>query len=129
MKPVEQANFTPTRGDCFSACVASILEIPLEDVPFFNDPPDASWWDRFKSWLEARELSASYYPDASYVPPGFAIVGGPSPRFPGVLHACVARDGVVVHDPHPSGRGLDVIEDFIVIHGPDRDALWFNGIE
>lgn len=135
MKPVDQANFTPTGGDCFSACVASILEMPLAEVPFFNEPPAEEWWPRFKSWLHARDLDATFYDNSCgdvalhHVPPGFSIAGGASRRFTGVMHACVASYGLVVHDPHPSRAGLDKVADYIVIHGEGRRPLWFNGLD
>lgn len=127
MKPVMQTVFTMTRGDCFSACVASILEIELVEVPFFNDDPVEEWWSRFKSWLATRDLDATYY-QSPEPQPGYTIVGGRSPRFPTRMHACVAKHGVIVHDPHPDGSGLLNIEDHIVIHGPNRAALGFNGV-
>jgi hypothetical protein len=41
----------------------------------------------------------------------------------------VAFDGVVVHDPHPSREGLPLgVVEYVVIHGPDRGALRFNGV-
>lgn len=33
MKPVNQTQFKPPDGDCLSACIASILELPLNKVP------------------------------------------------------------------------------------------------
>lgn len=35
MKKVYQANYSNIVGDCFSACLASILEVNLEDIPNF----------------------------------------------------------------------------------------------
>ena len=41
MKPVMQTKFTTedmtVHGNCHAACIASILELPLEDVPAFED--------------------------------------------------------------------------------------------
>jgi hypothetical protein len=39
-------------------------------------------------------------------PPGYHIATGKSPRSDQV-HAVVALDGRIVHDPHPSRAGLD----------------------
>lgn len=129
---VDQTTFG-AQGNCFSACIASILELPLVDVPYFmGDPPDDEWWGRTIAWLADRGLDASYYkfdmrdPDA---PPGYTIVSGRSPRHATRLHACVARDGVLVHDPNPRRHGLRSITDYIVIHGPDRMPMWFNRLD
>jgi multidrug efflux pump subunit AcrB len=52
------------------------------------------------------------------LPPGYSIAGGPSLRFAGRMHACVALDGIVVHDPHPSREGLPFgIASYVVIYG------------
>lgn len=132
MKPVDQTVFTVPGGNCFSACVASMLELPLDEVPYFMgtwDEPEGAWWHRFTAWLGARGWSAVMFAIGSgYPAPGqLCILGGRSPRdlltaeerrAAGVelpdgetlLHVVVGRgtaDGVeVVHDPHPSRLGL-----------------------
>jgi hypothetical protein len=111
--PVDQTTHGPTTGNCFSACVASILELPISEVPFFMAPEQ--WWPPFVEWCAMRGYDAVYFPNTEYVPLGYSIVGGPSYRWPGKLHACVALDGVVVHDPHPSKLGLPEVQDFIVL--------------
>lgn len=124
MRPVDQTTFGFNDGNCLSACVASILELPIAHVPSFVGDDR-----RFLRWLGERGLSATTYSPASYVPPGYAIAAGPSARFGGRLHACVAYDGAVVHDPHPSRDGLPLgIAEYIVLHGPDREAMWFSGL-
>ena len=113
MIPVDQTKFGPVEGNCFSACVASILEIPLDDVPQFMA---GDWWANFSAWCAARNVVPRYWPckawcestDAPFlgVPTGHSIMTGESPRHPGVLHAVVARDGEMVHDPNPSRAGV-----------------------
>ena len=112
MRAVDQTTYGSADGNCFSACVASILEIPLEEVPRFMR---VSW--PFLRWLAGRGLSASLYKRVDYIPPGYSIATGPSMRFAGKMHACVALDGIVIHDPHPSREGLPFgVVDYIVIH-------------
>ncbi len=36
MKPVNQTKMTPPEGDCFAACITSILELPLNEVPNYS---------------------------------------------------------------------------------------------
>lgn len=129
MKPVHQDQFGNGKGDglpmgnCFAACVASILEVGLRDVPHFyeihaDNPDNAAVWWSIVEWLQNVGWSL-YAIDCGLewrghavrtIGPGLVIGSGESPRFPGVAHAVVGRfvDGewVTVHDPHPSGDGL-----------------------
>jgi hypothetical protein len=45
-------NLPHTMGDCFRACVASILELPYEEVPHFMDPKanDPAKFIHSKGW-------------------------------------------------------------------------------
>lgn len=124
MRPVDQTTYGVPFGNCLSACIASILEIRTEDVPRFVGE---GWWPRLLGWLAARGLSASTIAGAT-PPPGFAIAFGPSTRLPGQGHTCVALDGNIVHDPHPSREGLPIVEHYVAIHAPDGAPLWFNGL-
>jgi hypothetical protein len=36
----------------------------------------------------------------------FHMIAGPSPNFIGGQHAVVGRNGIIVHDPAPSKKGL-----------------------
>ncbi|HEY1814877.1 MAG TPA: hypothetical protein VGG74_21165 [Kofleriaceae bacterium] len=120
MIPVDQTSFGPD-GNCFSACVASILELPIDAVPPFHGD---GWWARFVDWCAGRDLYPIFIPrdhdtlQPGRAPGGFTMVGGPcmrngerSPR----LHECVALDGKIVHDPNPCRNGLIEIKDFIVL--------------
>lgn len=37
MKPVDQTTFGAPHGNCLMACVASILEVPLDSLPVMFD--------------------------------------------------------------------------------------------
>jgi hypothetical protein len=121
--PVDQDRFgfpgDTELGNCFTACVASLLEMPLADVPLFV--AEDEWWDYFKRWLRERgwyPLMFETKPDASDAPEGLYIAGGQSPRRPDdpcALHAVIARGAKVVHDPHPSREGLLTRQDAIVL--------------
>ncbi len=112
MRPVDQTilgrgpEFNEPPGDCFAACIASILEVPLADVPNFC--AEKAWYTALNLWLGPRGL---YYvevlvpDDAPYVRDwGFHVISGDGPR--GCRHSIVGFGGKMVHDPHPSRAGL-----------------------
>lgn len=113
MIPIDQTTFGVPDGNCFSACVASILHVPLANVPSFCKHED--WWERFIEWLKPRgyyALMIKHTPE--WVPQGFHIMSGKSPR--GTFqHSVVARSSEIVHDPHPSRAGIESTIDHIVI--------------
>jgi hypothetical protein len=95
-------------GTCFRACLASILEVPESRVPDFGaGGDDDRWWADIQAWLRQAGLEYVRTPIGGTKPVGWSTIEGISPR--GGLHACVAKDGELVHDPHPqdgTGRGL-----------------------
>lgn len=113
MKPVVQTILTAPGGDCFPACIASILEMDLAEVPNYQGE---HWQHHYHAWLAplglaflttnipSEELIASW---PGMVLPGYTILAVDSPRHPGHLHAVVALDGVVVWDPHPAATAAD----------------------
>jgi hypothetical protein len=126
MKPVKQTDTSPTDGNCFAACVASLLEQDLESVPNFC--AEKEWVKLFDEYLAVRgmfhvtvRLKASdkpvLYPMSA---DGLVILSGPSPRGE-FLHSIIARfdtaenNFVMVHDPHPDGSGLA---------GPAEDVIF-----
>ena len=54
MKPVDQTRFGSPDGNCFAACVASLLEIPLEEAPNLMNLDE--WYRAFEVWLRPRGL-------------------------------------------------------------------------
>lgn len=115
MIPVFQTTFVPDEtdaeaGNCLAACVATILERDIADVP--NFAAEEKWFEAFEVWCyyQGFGLVVEYPgPAASwYVSPGiFAIATGKSPR--GAWNHCVVVDhfGQLAHDPNPEGGGLD----------------------
>jgi hypothetical protein len=119
MIPVEQS-ITGDNGDCLRACVASILELPISELPNFVEHEDMH--AAATSWLAPRGIAflPMYFlnPDALQQTYfgfyDFCIVGGTSPRKDARgdhrRHAVVAKTlpwGVeILHDPHPDKSGL-----------------------
>jgi hypothetical protein len=100
---VDQTVCVAPLGNCLPACVASLLEVPLEQVPHFgaND-----WVEHLTKWLATR----GYYPivctlPTDWRPAGLYILAGKSPRGD-FLHAVIARGDEIIHDPHPSRAGV-----------------------
>ena len=112
MTPVKQ-NITHDAvsvGNCFQACVASILDLPLDEVPHFCN--DYGQVDRFPlnymKWLAARGLVyLEFSTDSTGAMEfwGHHLICGPSPRGD-FLHSVVGFNGEPVFDPHPSGDML-----------------------
>lgn len=114
MTPVVQTTFGDGSdgsepGNCQSACLASLLDLPISDVPNFAALGPAGYWDGMQDWLAGRGLYLfETRPDPSRIPGTpedlHYIASGKSPR--GLSHAVIMCEGDIVHDPHPSGAGL-----------------------
>lgn len=135
MKPVYQDKFlavagVPDAGNCFQACVASIFELGLGDVPNFAAAGEREWWDELVLWTEAKgfgpvwieaPLSAAW---KSW--PGYVVACGNTAR--GNKHCVVLRAGELAHDPYlrngVHGSGLTSIDGLIVfvVLDPSRRA-------
>ena len=108
-------------GDCFRCCIATLLDLPVNEVPHFAEKDwgktkDYTWFADLTAWLATRgfaffELGPIGDDHGKWfdglAPSGFDVhhvVSGMSPR--GFRHSVVARNGVTIHDPHPSRGGL-----------------------
>lgn len=115
MKPVDQTLFGPENGNCWAACIASILELPIDEVPNFGIKK--TWFPDTWNWLLERGYASLYFGpgDARHVPYCYHIVSGRSPRGDWG-HAVVALGEKLVHDPHPDRTFLrGAVEDAWVI--------------
>lgn len=102
----------PGDGQCFRACIASLLSLPIEDVP--ASPPDGDdpspYWNRLNDWLRVRGIALMRMQQLSWrVPNVPVIVGVPSPTGHPDGHAIIAnpRTHQVLHDPLPGERTYD----------------------
>ena len=145
MIPVTQTSFYDSnaspdkqRGNCLTAVVASLLELPIEEVPNFvqdhvdhaseDDPDDAgdwNWWSRLHRFLTEHGHQMYYLRNVEHPEPHpphengfpdpesgeFYAVSGISPRDPRIHHIVIYRDGVMVWDPHPDSAGLASVDD------------------
>lgn len=123
MKPVDQEHLHRPEegsfGDCMRATVATLLDLPREEVPHFlydGTTDGLAFHCRVNDFL--RPMNLAYLPVShlSEVLEVWGIrglhheVSGPTER--GTCHACAAIDGEVKHDPHPTRAGLTKIEAF-----------------
>lgn len=136
MKPVFQTltEIDPEAGkfgNCFQAAIASILDLPLEEVPHFAQlacereiargvPPaeawksGTDWWYMLNEWLAPRGL---YYLEFTQADAwhadivarlGYHLIIGKSPRGD-YDHVVVGRAGQIVHDPREDANGAGLL--------------------
>ena len=115
MKKVYQTKFGK-EGNCFPACLASILEIGIDEIPNFQEP-QGEWYTLYKKWLNRYSLDLiallNWDDQPKNCPEVYSIVSGKSPR--GLQHATVYYGLEMVHDPHPDGGGVKGITEWIYI--------------
>ena len=107
------------QGNCLSACVATYLDIPLDEVPHFAEYPTLdeaagsdAWWHLLIGYMAGRGLWPVMLADPHDGDPGeIVFAAGPSER--GVMHQVLYRDGALWHDPHPSRAGLLAVAEVI----------------
>ena len=122
MIPVTQTAFGEV-GNCFSACLASLLHLPIDQVPYFME--QGKWYERAQAWLRRRGLYLVAFHYGAWEPPGYYVLGGTSPRStrPQDKHAVVAFGSEMIHDPHPSRAGLTSRDDMMVLVPLDPSAV------
>lgn len=140
MKKIMQTRTWPSNnsnppGNCFQACVASVLGLPLRKVP---DPKDSwkpektleeSWdiyWKTMQKWFRGKgflflEFSAKGLTELNQIElDGLQVfITGPSPRNKNINHCTVGHiettkkekgkvdiKSIIDHDPHESGECL-----------------------
>lgn len=114
MKPIKQTRLhkglTPVtdRGNCFPACIASILEMECEDVIQIQELYDENdWSQKLCDWLFERGYVWRYATiEEIRSTDKYLLVTGESPRFKGTLHVTIYQNGKMVHDPHPDNTGI-----------------------
>lgn len=117
MTPVDQSCTDGVHGDCLSAAVASILDLPLEQVPAFvsdhvthggDTNAEEHWWTRLIGWLRNKghwfaQFDAADETTWPEVGEHYLVFGH---TIRGTYHAVVYVDGHLAHDPHPSREGV-----------------------
>lgn len=104
-------------GDCLKTTVVNLTGRAYEDVPHFAQY--LSWWDTMRRW--ARSFNNDFIclspEDTQYFLCGTDLVvgSGPSPRGDFWHSALFTANLELVHDPHPSRKGLVSLEECFVL--------------
>lgn len=148
MVPVDQIRIGVPAGQCTEASIASLLEVPLAEVPDLYDPADLSRAGTFRAllrWLTERGLVWMGGPLARPIPAAELALPRDLPRVAyelteggdwtqwhlllgvnpdGIGHCCVGWGGRLVHDPNPSRAGLVTVDEVAVLLPTARLARW-----
>jgi hypothetical protein len=145
MRAVRQTVFGKGDGNCFPACIASILECDIDEVPNFcsESEPDkgSTWLEKTAAWLKTKGKSLIYFKfdEGRSVPlifPGvYVIISGRSPRAmegdDDFMHAVIAvpelgeRTEVELHDGSKCWNYQDY--QFRYVHDPHHSDAFIAG--
>lgn len=117
MQKVYQTKFhgETTRGNCLAACLASLFDVSISDLPKFEDMGQEEWINAMLQWVNGRGYDLEVYrsnPGGELARGMHYMAIGFSQR--GVRHSVIYRDGFMVHDPHPEGGGLVKVDSYWV---------------
>jgi hypothetical protein len=114
MKAVFQTRYGKEHGNCFQACLASILEMKLDDVPDFCNivkDPFYQWQIETNKWLRQFGLAMvtvdhNFNDDIcnGFIEDCYIIATGNN--HDGVRHCVVWRNGEIVHNPNKYCKGI-----------------------
>lgn len=95
------------KGNCFTACIASILGLSIEQVPYFMASTQRVQIKIANNWLKQFNLKLKMIPYPTNLQiSNFCLARGRSPRNPRYFHMVVWKDNKIIHDPHPDQTGL-----------------------
>ena len=101
-------------GDCWPACLASLLAVPLESIPNFCTEYKTKWFEESCRWLSENHnmglLEVGSINDLQIDGNAFVIGVGESvrARFHAVIFCINKHGSSLAHDPYT--RGLGIIE-------------------
>ena len=134
MKPVFQTAYGEGKGNCYAACVASVLELPLEVMPDLitgvkcrrdQDNILRNFLKMLGWGIIALHHDALRDPDLNFrdrvmffKQDGYYIAGGVAEN--GVGHAVVMKDGQLAHNPHEGWGELTEIKEYVIFYPLDN---------
>jgi hypothetical protein len=120
MKPVSQTKFggaqheVSERGNCWEACLASILEVSLDDIGnFHSDDPDYDFWVATQEALARLGYVCCILDIKFAIGSCYWIATVPSVRLKWswggpMLHSIVMKGGKVAFDPGKDGGAYPI---------------------
>lgn len=138
MKTVSQTKFSLffsdgtrlTYGNCLVACIASILEEPIDEVPnlytFYGLEDDQLWFKVINMWLEKKHKKVlTKHSLDEETNESFVIMRGLSKR--GKPHTCIYENRsnqlVPYFDPHPTSEYLSAEHYYYIIESIYKSSL------
>ena len=132
MRRIFQTILEAPHGNALQACVASLLGLPMNDVPNFVEAED--YWESLLTHAGTLGLTVLKIPLVAgrlpfpSVPGTRCIARGESPRgtYGHVIVAIVGPDGlslVPIHDPHPDGGFLAGPAAWVAVYGGREPEL------
>jgi len=132
MIPVEQTILKPPLGNCYAACIASIFEVDLDDVPHCTEEEGTAGdsWIEYEARLN-REffnprgfMSVIIDANAGWVPSTYAVLSAKSPRGDWE-HAVVWNGKEIEYDPHPKrDMGVGEWKCWVVFLAINPSRMW-----
>ena len=112
MIPIDQTRFGEGNGNCFNACLASIMELPIDHFPPYWKWGN-EWLAEYNSFLRKHHglqllvllPNVDLWQDGGGFLQSYHVISGTSSR--GIAHSVVGLNGEMVHDPHPDRTGLE----------------------
>lgn len=136
MTPQQLTISSAENGDCLRACVASLLDLPIEEVPNFMDfgGDDGGWFSDPENgmnaflWRNGYEYTGSESAESALKNcpgvDGHYIGVVDSVNFPGSTHAVIFKGLELVHDPSTltkwTGTGKEA-RDYYLIQKREAD--------
>ncbi len=94
----------PTKGNCFAACIANLLGIPVSKVPNFC--ARKTWYRDTHRWLRRRGYGLLRVTGALRMHNCYHIaIVRPKRNEPREFHAVIAKDWKLLFDPSPKWKG------------------------
>jgi len=97
-------------GDCFRACIATVLQLPIETLPNWHDN---MWFLKWDNWLHERGLGITVH-SFYYGVDGYWIASVKSQNYKDTTHAVVMNDEKLFHDPSPVKKFKSISDDDIL---------------
>jgi len=100
---------TGSKGNCFSANLATVLDMNIDDVPNFGHiTKSEDFWSAVNEFLNTKGygvFTISFSQKWLKKQKGMFLVAGKSPR--GFQHSVIYEGGKIIHDPAPEGGGVE----------------------